>query len=731
MKTRSLLLSAALAAGWACSDNGTSAPPAAEQPESTPCVGKCDSADSTVDTSRYVVDLAAANAIWSRGGPEATSLADFYTAIVKLPNGMTTKAPTHLFGGPVVPIPYHDDDGAHVVDANGDVVQQGDRELAKFFPPGAIGYAIKHHRPEHRVIDFNALAGAGGSADAIKEDLKLQDTHIELVVGVRRPLGAGGELVDGVITLNNPQNYQSGRFGSASYSMVFVEPAWPDYLPAAQQVAFRDNIRTMMLAFNAVSDFPGDYNGGDPLAASSPDKVREHVAQMVKAITGDADAQAWFRDPRNMIYCAELAHVASSAGVLVPLNKAGLVDSGLVDAATYDAFAALIDAHQAGQSTAFTTMNDNALARFVEATMAPADLAPLPSYSTDAAEAEKLAFRPLTVVEIVEGFLKTHLPRNEPALGGEALAPVQAAVLTAMKPALFETMGLDDGLHVSIVAGLEDRIASVQEELADPALTDEQKTEQQAALADLETQLAQAKAMQDAVAARRAGADAFFDEVIAVIGKQYGSYDEFRANIAPYLAQARALATPRDDSGNGFFVPPSALHLIAQKSCDGDLRCGGLLGLDYVGHGVHLSAIDIVEAIPEPTPTAIPRIGSAMARPGSDYNEDGVVDARDDEFVRFVNDGDAKADLSGWTLADAVKVRFTFPADAVIEPGGSLWVHAAHATPEPGVRYAAGVLGLNDSGDTLTLSDASGAPVDTLSWGAVDVDEEIVPPVEE
>lgn len=724
-RIRDLLMGAALATSWACTDEpAKSAEPTPEPGTETPCVGKCDSADSVVDTSRYTVDLEAANAIWASGGPKAETLADLYTVAVKLPNGMATKAPTHLFGGPVVPVPYHDDDGPHVVDAKGQVIFQGDRELARFFGPDDIGYAIKHHRPESRILDFGQLA-AGASADALKEDLKLQDTHIELVVGVMRPVGDSGDLKAGVITLNNPQGYQDGRFGDEVYSMVFVKPAYPDYLPAALQASFRDNIRTMMLGFNAVSKFPGDYNGGDPLAASTPDKVRFHTAQMVKAITGDSEARAWFRDPANMIYCAELAHVATSAGVLVPLNKAGLVDSGLVDDATYAAFAQLVDAHNNGEATPFTDLNSNQYAQYVWATMADEDLKALPAYGADAGETEKLGFRPLTIVEIVEGFLKTHLPRQEPALGGEALAPVQAAVLVAMKPALYETMGIDTTLHDSIVTGIEANLSRLTEDLTDPELDGETRARLEAEQAQLQIDLEKAKAVQQALAAKQAGMDAFFDQLVGVIGTSYSSYDEFRATVAPLLAQARTLASPRGEDGNGFFVPPSALHLIAQKSCDGDDRCGGLLGLDYVGHGIHLSAIEVQQAPPPVSPTAIIGISSAIPRPGTDYNGDGSVDVRDDEVVYLSNIGDKAGDLSGWTLSDKVGVRFEFPAGATIDAAGAATVYGKLEAVDA-TNFSADGLGLNDRGDELTLRDAEGAVIDVLRWDTVDVDQQVV-----
>lgn len=725
MKIRELMMGAALAASWACTDEpATQAEPAPVPGDETPCIGKCDSADSVVDTSRYTVDLEAANAIWAGGGPKAETVADLYTVSVKLPNGMAAKAPTHLFGGPVVPVPYHDDDGPHVVDAKGQIIFQGDRELARFFAPDDIGYAIKHHRPESRVLDFGQLAGNGATADALKEDLKLQDTHIELVVGVMRPVGDSGDLEAGVITLNNPQGYQDGRFGDETYSMVFVKPAYPAYMPPELQGSFRDNIRTMMLGFNAVSKFPGDYNGGDPLAASTPDKVRFHVAQMVKAVAGDDEARGWFRDPANMIYCAELAHVATSAGVLVPLNRPGLVDSGLVDDATYARFAQLVDAHNNGDRTPFTDLNSNQYAQYVWATMADEGLRALPSYADDASEKDKLGFRPMTIVEIVEGFLKTHLPRNEPALGGEALAPVQAAVLIAMKPALYETMGIDTGLHDSIVTGIEANLSRLTEDLADPEVDAVVRAELEAEQAQLQIDLQKAKAVQQALGQKQAGMDAFFDQLVAVIGTSYGSYDEFRATVAPLLAQARTLASPRGEDGNGFFVPPSALHLIAQKNCDGDDRCGGLLGLDYVGHGIHMSAINVAQAPPVVEPTAIIGIASAIPRPGSDYNLDGSVDVRDDEAVFLSNSGDKDGDISGWTLSDKVGVRFEFPTNAAINAFTLVTVLGKTAIPDT-FTFSADGLGLNDRGDELTLRDAEGTVIDVLRWDTVEVDQEV------
>jgi hypothetical protein len=518
MKTATkIALLLALTLGFAC------APPTPQDPVEAACGGKCDDAEAI---PTFEADMAAVNANWP-GETAMVDIEDAYRVRVEL-GDQRLVADTHLFGTDVNVIPY--DDGDNAVDVDGRLIGAGDAVIARYFPPGEIGIAVKHHRPEHRVLSLS-----GGSADDMKEDFKLQDTHIEIVVGVER----NGR--PGAITLNNPQDYQEGRFGDEQYSMIFLRPVYPEYLDAEQQAMFRDNIRTMLLGFNAVSNFPGDYNGGDPLAAHSPEKVLEHSAQMVRAIAGDEAARAWFTEPAHQVYCAELAHVSFSAGLLAPLNAETFVP--LVGQATWDAFAAEIAKHQDGQASAFTDLNDNAYAELVAATLAPSELRPVASYApVGNPAARQIAFQPMTMADIVESFMATHIPRN---VMGEAVAPLQAAVLTQMKPGLLEAMAMD------------------QVPESDP---------------------------------RRQAVDALFAQLVTVVGTSYGSYDEFRSNLAPVMAQARVMTGPRDDAGTGYFVPPSLMHLIGQGRFD-----DGLMGLRYVGHGVHWSMVRGTGGATEPT----------------------------------------------------------------------------------------------------------------------------------
>ncbi len=506
------------------------------------------------------------------GDQPMTTIEDAFTVTVKL-GDKAFRAGTHLFPGTLTLIPY--DDGQHTVvqsgsNSEGPIWNVGDREiadargektnlrgdevLARYFAPGEIGYAIKHHRPEHRTLSLEAGAD-------LKETVKLQDTHIELVVGVERPSdhdhnpATPDVMVPGVITLNNPQDYEEGRFGDPSYPMIFVENKYPQYLsnvsldgaPVAN--AFETNVRTMMLGLNAVSNFPGDYNGGDPLGARNPAQLRALVGKMIQAIAGDEDALDWFKESENNLYCAELAFVAASAGLHFPLNEETFVKGGIVDAETWAMFGAELAKHNAGEPTIFTIKNENGLARLVDGALAPAGLKPVWQYAPtalQAAESQKLAFQPLTMADIVDSFLSTHMPR---AQFGEALAPAQAALLSAMQPGLLEAMTLDDQT-IANAAG----------------------TEKEAHLKGA-----------------RAKVDALYAALVQAIGQQYESYTAFRAALEPLMAQARVITGPRGDTGVGLFVPPSLLHMVAQG------RFEGLIGLQYVGHGLHFSQLNVQE----------------------------------------------------------------------------------------------------------------------------------------
>jgi hypothetical protein len=109
--------------------------------------------------------------------------------------------------------------------------------------------------------------------------------------------------------------------------------------------------------------------------------------------------------------------------------------------------------------------------------------------------------------------------------------------------------------------------------------------------------------------------------------------------------------------------------------------------------------------------------------PSGDLNEDGWYDTTEDEFIELVNPSSKAIDLSGWTIADDTKVRFTFPQGVQL-PGRSAVV--VFGGGDPSALGSTGALlfvakkglRLANKGDTIVVRSHTGAIVDRVFFGA-------------
>ena len=106
-----------------------------------------------------------------------------------------------------------------------------------------------------------------------------------------------------------------------------------------------------------------------------------------------------------------------------------------------------------------------------------------------------------------------------------------------------------------------------------------------------------------------------------------------------------------------------------------------------------------------------------------DANGDGVQDFSDDEFVEIANTTGSPVDISGWTLSDGFGVRHVFPGGTVVADGCVVVVFGGG--PLVGVfggavvqEASTGALGLNNSGDTVTVRDTSANLMATETYGS-------------
>jgi len=98
------------------------------------------------------------------------------------------------------------------------------------------------------------------------------------------------------------------------------------------------------------------------------------------------------------------------------------------------------------------------------------------------------------------------------------------------------------------------------------------------------------------------------------------------------------------------------------------------------------------------------RISEVLAAPASDWNGDGEVDYKNDEWVEIENIGPQPAGLDGLYLKDATGDTYHYGFSGVLQPGEVLLVTGSMAVEWQAVNGAGSSgLSLNNGGDTLEL----------------------------
>jgi len=90
---------------------------------------------------------------------------------------------------------------------------------------------------------------------------------------------------------------------------------------------------------------------------------------------------------------------------------------------------------------------------------------------------------------------------------------------------------------------------------------------------------------------------------------------------------------------------------------------------------------------------------------------------RDEEFVEVTNRGRASADLSGYTITDALATRHVFAPGTHLAPNQSIVVYSGPRSGEVRLTASTGQLSLNNDVDTVTLRASSGTIVDRVTVG--------------
>ena len=105
-----------------------------------------------------------------------------------------------------------------------------------------------------------------------------------------------------------------------------------------------------------------------------------------------------------------------------------------------------------------------------------------------------------------------------------------------------------------------------------------------------------------------------------------------------------------------------------------------------------------------------------------DSNNDGVRSSSADEFVELLNYGIDEVDISNWYLSDNISIRHIFPPNTILSPYTFLAVFGGGAPNVSGIHWqiaSSGSLGLNNSGDSVTLFDIDGQLIDQVVYGNI------------
>jgi len=434
---------------------------------------------SGVNPDESSLNLSKAQEIWGR---QFRDPKDLFCTTTVLP-GKTIVSETHLLGlaPQALNLIEYDDSLGHA-----------QARIAEHIAPGEIAISIKHHSPKPE--------------DA--EQIKLQCTHIQIAVGVK----------GGVVTVNNPQDYQQGLFGNEDYPMIFVKPKLPANLTPSQAAEYINNIRTWSVIANTFTKFPGNYDGGDPLTCIDKVSILKMGNALINALRGDVVAREWLQHPNQFVYCAELALLSLNLGLYFPLNKIHLGTS-------FD------EVQKALESGLFLEENDNGYIKMIERTCAPDHMLPIDEVISAASESQKfwngMAITPFCVADMVEHFIQRVVPRAK--LGEIEGAKYQAMVFQKVRPSLNNYLKIEG-----------------------------REAEQQ-----LETVL---------------------DLVLKIVSQPHASYQEFRAAISPVLQELSKISLKYGHA----YIPPHCYLIRATDSIVGG-KSYGVLGWEYLGHGLHKS----------------------------------------------------------------------------------------------------------------------------------------------
>lgn len=120
-------------------------------------------------------------------------------------------------------------------------------------------------------------------------------------------------------------------------------------------------------------------------------------------------------------------------------------------------------------------------------------------------------------------------------------------------------------------------------------------------------------------------------------------------------------------------------------------------------------------------------INEILADPGSiDSNGDGTISTYDDEFIELVNIGSTAIDLNGYTISDAIAIKYTFYSTSIPAGGSVVIFGGGTPTDIPGISISTTGLSLNNTGDTVFLKNPENTTIASYTYGSEANDDQSI-----
>lgn len=336
-------------------------------------------------------------------------------------------------------------DELEVIDTSGNRVS-GHEDIVKFLKQdGLLICTYQYHKDRYGTpIDLRWDWSPHDTELFLETFIKNEGHHAGAIVPARRLDQNNEQLIDSYATLNEPDDYHQGMFGSQGFIAIAQRLIFADEITSAEATAYKNSIINWMALLNPFVQFSdNDFNGSDPTSVIDPVTLRELLKNVALASLKDEAAIKFLNDPVNGLYCAEFIYICLNTP-LYPFNKKTLTEL-LGDETKASTILTMRDRQNKRQVNYLSEQTNNPEFKNLNIPMPVVleDLLPLDVRLNQIGSiaSNTLPFPPFKLSDVIRRAFHTLLPRRQ--LNTPKLIGAQARLFSLIQPMLLYQIGLD------------------------------------------------------------------------------------------------------------------------------------------------------------------------------------------------------------------------------------------------------------------------------------------------